>query len=112
MKNKILLLTAIFAAGLIASATAAARGNGQGRGRNADGTCPYGTPENCPNYAAGGQGRGNCGQNNPNCTPKRDGTGGPQQNPNRTPKKDGTGGPGKPANPQGPQDGSGPGPRK
>jgi hypothetical protein len=52
MKNKILLLTAIFAAGLIASATAADRGNGQGRGPNADGLGPNGTPGNCPHYSA------------------------------------------------------------
>jgi hypothetical protein len=89
MKNKILLLTAIFAAGLIASAAAAAHGNGQGRGPNGDGVCPYGTPENCPNYAARGPSRGNCGQNNPNCTPKRDGSG-KATAPGKGPK-DGTG---------------------
>jgi hypothetical protein len=88
MKTRVLLITALFGVGLVTSAFAA-RGGGNGR-------APSGQIQ-----------RG--GSNNPDCVPKRDGSG-PQQNPNRLPKRDGTGGPNKPANPDCPQDGSGRGP--
>ncbi len=110
MKSKVVLLTSLLGAGLIAGPAAFARG---GAGGGARGVCPYGnTPGSCGMYQArAAQGTANRGATNPYRTPKQDGTGGKQDNPNRTPKEDGTGGPGKPANPAGPQDGSGPGPR-
>jgi hypothetical protein len=109
MKSKILILTSLLGAGLIAGPVGYARGGSAG-GR---GACPFGnTPGSCGRaQMRAAQGTANRGATNPNRTPKQDGTGGKQDNPNRTPKEDGTGGPGKPANPLGPQDGSGPGPR-
>ncbi len=114
MKSRIIVLTSLLGAGLIAGPGLFARGGAGGgfRGGNG-GVCPYGnTRGSCGMYQGrSAQGTANRGATNPNRTPKQDGTGGKQENPNRTPKQDGTGGPGKPANPSGPQDGSGPGPR-
>ncbi len=109
MKSKMLILTSLLGAGLMAGPVAFARG-GPGGGR---GVCPFGnTRGSCGmSQMRAAQGTANQGATNPNRTPKKDGTGGKQDNPNRTPKEDGTGGPGKPVNPVGPQDGSGPGPR-
>ena len=112
MKSKILILTSLLGAGLIAGPFAFARG-GPGPGAGG-GVCPYGNvPGSCQlGRQPNAPGAANRSATNPNRAPKQDGTGGRQQNPGRTPKQDGTGGSGKPANPAGPQDGSGPGPRR
>ncbi|MBI5382540.1 MAG: hypothetical protein HZA31_11625 [Opitutae bacterium] len=104
MKTKITVLSLLISAGLLLSASAFARGgNGRGPGGDGAGTCPNGnTPGSCPTAENCPGPQGERGQNNPDCSPKRDGSG-PQQNPNGTPKRDGSGGPGKRANPSCPQ---------
>jgi hypothetical protein len=95
MKTKLLLVSLLVTAGLVAS-TFAAAGRGKGPGGNQGNPPADQPPAVCPQNPG-------CPRA-PDCTPNPDC---PRQNGTCQPKRDGTGGPGKPANPSCPQDGSG-----